>query len=163
MPQWINVDAATGRYRGWQRSSKGDVPASDAATLRIEADDSSFAAVLDLHGQAIDDGRADALVYADGQFALEPDTRPIFRVETEPQAQKGIDHVFTVSAVDTNGTVLTSVNGARRMQVGERIFNLNFVNGVATRTFAFDHSGIFRIVSIKNYKVETPVIIEVAE
>lgn len=163
MAQWINVDAVTGKYQGWQRSSKGEIPASDDKVIRVEADDALLTLVDTLHREAADDGRADAVVYSDGQFGLAPDDRPRFRVETSALAEVGVEQAFTVTAIDAEGNAVTALNGEQRMRVNDRIFKLTFVDGVATRTFAFDKSGVFVIASSPDYAVESRVVIEVAE
>lgn len=152
-----------GRIVAWQQGPAK--PADDDTRRYVAVDDAGFAAY---HAAAADmrgDGRGDLPMWTDGAVAVPADTRALFRVtiETAHDEIDGLDWIIadgvdaatvTVECVDGEGKVITAFNGARVVPLFEdRLALLNYVDGVAVKSFATPRSGHYSLANHPDYRL----------
>ena len=159
---WFTVEAGTTRVLGWSSSGATSLPAAAPGLAVFQCSAADTARYDALQSEAIADGREPTVLRdaATGTLSLPPDTRPVMRVAVDKAAPM-VGEIVNVTVTRLDDPAFTGSFDAEL--ASGRLFRLDFVNGVAQRTFSFSASGVQRLTSSLAFKLETPVEFRVAE
>jgi len=70
---------------------------------------------------------------------------------------------FTIKKLNADNTVDAAFNESVNFPFNDRLFRVTFSNGVATKGIVFKNSGTRTIDSTNNFRIKTPLIVDVVE
>lgn len=163
--QWLTIDNATNKVVAWQRSPADVIPNPAEGFRVLDCDDAKMQEYFNLDTEARLQNRKPVILEADGVLSLEADNRPYFSVaasKTEAVADNTDAITFTFTCLNADGSVLP-FTGSMKFDFNNKLYKLNFVDGVASYSGKFVQSGRWTIKSNEVYKVKEPLIVEAYE
>jgi len=162
--QWLIIDEESNKVVGWQRSYSNTIP-SNVGKRVLECDSAKMEEYFTLEEEAILQNRFAVVIENDGELYLEDDNRPYFSVSAdklEALADNSDIITFTMTCLDSDDNVIP-INESMKFSFNNKLYKLNFVDGVATYDSKFKESGRFTISTTQDYKVKDALTVEAYE
>lgn len=167
MKQWFRVDKATNRIKGWHRSSNATVvPPDTVGVTHVECTDAQIQELSDKEAEMRQIGQPPVVKLEGGVLIKETDSRPVVRVTSSlSEVQVGDPVTITIEVLDgIGGNVRTNFNATRKIELFGRRFKLDFVNGVAQKTWTPRESVLLEWHSDGQVRLESsPFTLDVVE
>lgn len=174
--EFIGVNSSDSRIVEYNRAG-ASLPANTASTNYVEISEADKALMTSLRAGLIAEGREPVLFW-NGQPYAETDTRPIFDIvisTANPEVSYGggtVDYItadgvseatVTITMVDGSGATVPFTGSRVAAFFDGRLALLNYVDGVAVKTFTSTKSGLYTLKSTPEYKLTGEVSVLAVE
>jgi len=164
MKQWVNVDISNDRVLGYQNTGANELPPCPENVRQVELTDEQMSAYHGMAHTARLENRH--ITEEDGELTLSPDERIYLDIIADKSEVliKTEEITFTIRKLNPeDDSIDESFNETVKFPFNQRLFRVNFNGGVAQYTMTFEKSRRRIIDSTKNFKIKTPLIIDVVE